>query len=75
MTVLSELTPEKLEDIYYTAYRAGWAKGGGIDPVVQKKVRMESWQAVLDAMIAASDLEWAQRYLAMQACEGGEGGR
>lgn len=67
--LLSELTPEKLEEIYYDAYRAELSKGGGIDPVVQKSVRMASWRAVLDAMTAASDLEWAQRYLAMRKVE------
>jgi hypothetical protein len=66
---LSELTPEKLEEIYYAAYREQHGKYGGTNPVIQKDLRMAGWQAVLDTMTAASDLEWAERYLAMQKCK------
>ena len=70
---LSELTPEKLEEIYYEAYRKRYAEWGGTNPVVQYDLRMAGWQAVLDAMTAASDLEWAERYLAMRQCKAAGG--
>lgn len=72
--VLSELTPEKLEQIYYDAYKKKALEAMGVHAVIQYDVRMAGWKAVLDAVQAASDLEWAQRYLAMQSCkEAGHG--
>jgi hypothetical protein len=68
---LSELTPEKLEEIYYAAYREKRKDKEYCvtKPVIQQELNMAAWKAVLDAMVSASDLEWAERYLAMRQCE------
>jgi len=68
---LSEITPEKLRDIYYARYRVESAKFSGVNALVQEDVSIAGWRAVLDTLIAASDAEWAERYLAMRQVEQG----
>ena len=74
MVELSEMTPEMLEEIWWEGYRRKSLEWTGINKVVQTELRMAGWHAVLDAMISASDSEWARRYLAMRAVDGVDGG-
>jgi hypothetical protein len=57
------VTPEQAQEIYYKAYAEKMAGREYDKPLVQKELRDESWQAVLEAHRKEIDSEWARELL------------
>ena len=65
------MSPERAEEIFYEAYRAGlWGRVG--EPLVQRELRMSCWKAVVDAVESEYAAEIARRYLANGGGEDGD---